>query len=121
MMGKQMQKLLLVAMLSVFVAACASSGSGDTSTTPSAQVVTSELHTDNPEYDTDDLIMDNKSTSAIAQNDPDEIVCRRERATGSNISRRVCRRRADIEARAADDQGALRQMRSTASEGTGAN
>lgn len=110
-----MPRLISVALLSLFIAACASSGSEDTSTSPSAQVVTKALETDNPDYDVEDLIMDNKSTTAIAATDPEEIVCRREKATGSNISRKVCRRRADIEARANDDQGALNQMRRNAS------
>ena len=110
-----MLRLILIAVLSVSIAACASSGTEDKSTSPSAQVVTKKLETDNPDYDVEDLIMDNKATTALASTDPDEIVCRREKATGSNISRKVCRRRADIEARADDDQGALNQMRRNAS------
>ena len=39
------------------------------------------------------------------------IVCRRERATGTKFSRKVCRSRADIEARAEMDQKLWYQMR----------
>ena len=48
-----------------------------------------------------------------AASNPDEIVCRREKQTGSKMSKRVCRTRAEIEARAAKDQETLRQSRAT--------
>lgn len=42
----------------------------------------------------------------------EDIVCRSEAITGSKFRRKVCRNVADIEARADEDQAALRQMRS---------
>ncbi len=53
----------------------------------------------------------------MAQNDgDDEIICRREIITGTRMSHRVCRRKADIEAAEASSQDALRKMRDTGSQ-----
>ena len=52
-----------------------------------------------------------KTASAAPASKSDEMVCTRERPTGSKMSRTVCRSRADIEARAAEDQETLRKIR----------
>lgn len=55
------------------------------------------------------------TSSAAKEKDPNEIVCRRERATGSNISRKICRTVAEMKAREEEDQAMMRQMRATRS------
>lgn len=57
------------------------------------------------------------TAEAAAASDPNEIVCRREKATGSNIARRICRTRAEIDARTEKDQDTLRRSRETQSGG----
>ncbi|MEL7448671.1 MAG: hypothetical protein AAFN78_05640 [Pseudomonadota bacterium] len=58
---------------------------------------------------------------AANDDDGDEIVCRRERMTGSNIAKRVCRKASDIEARAEADQAVMRQRGSIRSGGATIN
>lgn len=58
-----------------------------------------------------------EQTASIAPDDKaDEIVCRRERITGTRMSHKVCRKRSDIEATEADSQEALRKMRQSGSQ-----
>jgi hypothetical protein len=58
------------------------------------------------------------ATAAVMEaDDSDTIVCRRERQTGSKMTVRVCRTRAEIEARAERDQEILRNSRATQSGG----
>ena len=49
--------------------------------------------------------------SASSENESDELVCRREREAGSNFYRKTCFTRAQIDARAEQDQDTVRQMR----------
>jgi len=51
------------------------------------------------------------TASVEPESNANEMVCRRERATGSKFSRKVCRSRAEIEARASKDQDKIREMR----------
>ena len=52
--------------------------------------------------------MESAELTQVAANtetlDPDEKICRRERQTGSNFTVRICQTRAEIEARAKQDQ-----------------
>ena len=91
------------------VSACATSG--PEATESSEQVVVSEAETAAPlqaSANPQDIVINQVE---IVQ-DEDDVVCRRERATGSNIARKICRSTASLAARAAEDQAALRQMRS---------
>jgi len=54
-----------------------------------------------------------QTASASPENDPNEKVCRFETPTGSKFSTRICRTRAEIEAREAKDQKILDSMRKT--------
>jgi len=49
---------------------------------------------------------------------PDDVICRREKVTGSHFARKVCRTRAQIEAEREAHQQALQRVNST---GFGAN
>ena len=92
-----------------FVSACATSG--PEATESSEQVEVSAAETEAPlqaSANPQDIVIDQVE---IVQ-DEDDVVCRRERITGSNISRKICRSTASLAARAAEDQAALRQMRS---------
>ena len=112
-----------VAAISIFIGACASSGPeapAPAVTASSAEVdaVASDETSAPPADDLYDLNAPNvETTASIAPEDnSDEIVCRREIGTGTKFSRKVCRRRADVEARAGDDQEALRKMRKSGSQ-----
>lgn len=116
-------RILLLA-VSLSVGACASSGpetSAPAVTDPSAgtDAVASEMQSTapGPVIDDPDAPTVEMSASASAASDPDEIVCRRETPTGSRMSRRVCRTRAEIEARTAKDQETLERSRATQSGG----
>ena len=112
-----MIKQTLVIVISIFIGACASSGPE----TPAPAVKASSANVeavapDNPSNppagdlqgadapDTPQIV------SASAENDPNELICRRERETGSKFTTRICRTRAEIEARQAADQEILREM-----------
>ena len=49
--------------------------------------------------------------SVSSESELDEVVCRREREAGSNFYKKTCFRRSQIDARAEEDQEALRRMR----------
>ena len=57
-----------------------------------------------------------QTASVSPASDADEIICKMERETGSNMRFRVCRKRSEIEARSAADQEALRKSRGTEGE-----
>lgn len=52
-----------------------------------------------------------QTASSEPENDPNELICRRERETGSKFTRKVCRTRAEIEARTAQDQKIIQDSR----------
>lgn len=49
---------------------------------------------------------------------PNDVICTREVPTGSRVAVRVCRSRAEMEQRRAEDRQALREMRSEANRST---
>jgi len=107
-----------VAAISICIGACASSGPeapAPAVTASSASV--DAVASDNPSTPRADDLHDldapdvPKTASALPASKSDEIVCHREKATGTKMSRTVCRSRADIEARAAKDQETLRKIR----------
>ena len=104
------------------IGACASSGPEAPATAaavPAENVDAVAANTDSatPEGEIHDLDAPNvEPTEAVAQNDENEVVCRREIITGTRMSHRVCRRRADIEAAEEDSQDALRKMRRSGSQ-----
>ncbi len=106
-----------VAAISIFIGACASSGP-EAPAPAEVDAVASDETSAPPADDLYDLDAPNvETTASIAPEDnSDEIVCRREIGTGTKFSRKVCRRRADVEARAGDDQEALRKMRKSGSQ-----
>ena len=53
-----------------------------------------------------------QTASASPENDPDEMICRRMRETGSRFTTKICRTRAEIEAREVQDQKIIRGSRS---------
>ena len=119
--------LMILASLCV-VSACASSGTADnTQVAAAAPQATTAMPASNASSETqgsEDVIEAHKSeapSESFAVNNDEEIVCRRERITGSNISKKVCRKASDMAARAADDQAALRQIRSQRAGGAGIN
>ena len=115
----------LMVLVSVCVmSACASSGTADNTHAaaagPEAAIAAGEASAESQstEEDGESAVAEAES---FASNDDEEIVCRRERITGSNISRRICRKASDMDARSADDQAALRQIRSQRSGGASIN
>ena len=110
---------IFIAMVALFVGACASSGpeapaAAATAPSQQAEATASDAATAPAEEGIEDLDAPDvpKTAQAYTDSKGNEIVCRREQLTGSKMSRRVCRLRSDIEAREAEDQAALRQMRS---------
>lgn len=87
-----MKQLLLAAMV-IALGACAASGT-DTSASDAAMAAAES------------------TAETTASTTPDDgVVCRWEKRPGSNFREKICRTVAEIEARAEQDQGALRQMR----------
>ena len=108
-----------VAAISICIGACASSGPeapapAVTVSSASVDAVASDNPSAPPAGDLHEMDAPSveKTASASPEIDPDEIVCRREKVGGSNMMRRVCSTQAEIDARAAKDQEALRQSRS---------
>ena len=101
---------ILIGLLSLSMVACASTAPEPIATTENTGNVTSEnavaLEEANIEnVDTSELPQTAAVDAAVDENyDPDEKICRRERQTGSNFSIRICQTRAEIEARAKQDQ-----------------
>ncbi len=106
-------RISLVA-ISMFVAACASSG-------PDAPV-TNEPEAAAALAPGESSAVDTPNAEAVASTeakdyDPNELVCRRERATGTKLAKKTCYTRAQLEERAEQDQAALTQMRNQRSGG----
>ena len=98
-----MIKLVSLMAILLFIGACASSG-------PEATAV---ADAESSERSSAPVV---EVTEAVLEaEDPDEIICRSERQTGSRFATRVCRTRAEIEARAAKDQKALGDSRASQS------
>ena len=108
-----------VAAISMCIAACASSGPetpapAETASSASVDAVASDNPSAPPAGDLHEMDAPSveKTASASPENDPNEMVCRKEKVFGSKMRFRVCRKRSDIEARSASDQEALRNSRS---------
>ncbi len=108
---------ILVAAISIFIGACASSGpEAPVPAVTASSASVDAVAPDNPSApsagDLQDLDAPDmpQTASASPENDPDELICRRERETGSKFTTRICRTRAQIEAREARDQDILRLM-----------
>ena len=84
---------ITLAAFAVCLAACASSG-------PERRALTAEEQAAADQY-AEELLN--------AKVESGEVICRKEQATGSRMSKRVCRKRAEIEERAELDQEALRR------------
>ncbi len=110
-----MNRRYVVAATFLGIGACATSG--PESPVPGAKVDTSVI-TSNPTAAEGEIevvdVPDVPKTANISGQanipDPNEIVCRREKKTGSHRVTRVCRKRAQIEARRVADQEAVRKM-----------
>jgi len=107
-----------VAAISICIGACASPGpEAPAVAAASARVdaVASDEPSAPPAGELHELDAPNvpKTASALPGDESDEIVCHRERPTGSKMTRKVCRSRAEIEAREAKDQEMLRNSRAT--------
>ena len=107
-----------VAALSICIGTCASAGPeapAPAVTAPPASV--DAVAPENPSAPPADVLQDldapdmPQTASASPENDPDELICHRERETGSNFTTRICRTRAEIEAREAQDQDILKSWR----------
>ena len=114
-----MIRRISLAAISLCIGACASSGPeapAPAVTDPSAGAAAVE--SDIPSAPLGGVIHDpdartvEMSANAMAASDPDEIVCRREREAGSNMSVRVCRKQSEIDARSQNDKDWLRDSRS---------
>ena len=120
--GDTMNRRVSLATILLCIGACASSGPeapAPAATDPSAGAVA--VASDIPSAPPEGVIHDPNapvvevSASALAASKSDEIVCRKERQSGTRMTTRVCRTRAEIEGRAAKDQEALRNSRATQS------
>ena len=107
-----------IATISLLIGACASSGPeapapavADSSSSGAA--VASDATPTTPAGDLKDPNASDMQqvASASSEYDPDEIVCRRERETGSKFTVKTCRTRAEIKAREERDQEAMRTGR----------
>jgi hypothetical protein len=120
-----MLRQISIVVFSLSLGACASSGQDvptPDATIPSAAAneVASDLRSDLPEGEIQDLDAPEVETSAIASDasQSDEVVCRREKPTGSKMSRNVCRTRAEIDARAEQDKEMWQRSRTTQTGGS---
>jgi transcriptional regulator of NAD metabolism len=117
-----MIKPIFLVAIAFCVGACASSGPkapASAAAVPAENVDAVAANTDPAasEGEIHDLDAPNvELTEAVTQNDENEVVCRREIITGTRMSHRVCRRRADIEAAEEDGQDALQKMRRSGSQ-----
>ena len=108
---------ILVTLISIFIGACASSGteapvSAVTAPPASVDVVAPDNPADPPAGVPQDLDASDmpQTASASPENDPDELICRREKETGSKFTTKICRTRAQIEAMEAQAQESMRDM-----------
>jgi hypothetical protein len=112
-----------VAATAICIGACASSGPeapapAATASSAPVEAVAADTPSDAAAGEIQDLDAPNVELTANVAADAkeDEIVCRREIITGTRMSHRVCRSRADIEKAEAESQDALRKMRKTGSQ-----
>jgi len=121
--GDTMIRGISLATISLCIGACASSGpEAPAPSVTEASAGADAVVSDNPSAPPEGVVIDDPdapvvemSASASAASKSDEIVCRRERQSGTRMTTRVCRTRAEIEARAEKDQDTLRRSRATQS------
>ncbi len=113
-------KFLTVAILTS-LAACATPNPEPTQNTPSAAMSQTDGDTTATESGLQEVNLQNIEAKEIplASNvgSPDEMVCRRERVTGSHMTVRTCRTRAQADAEQRGAQEFLRQVGSVQGEG----
>ncbi len=93
-----------IAVLAMCIAACASTAPER----PAPTITVTPPSTDaanSPAPDAADLPQTASATPA--EGDPNELICRREKEPGSNFTTKICRTRAEIEQRAAEDQAIM--------------
>ncbi len=110
---------LTVLMFTITIAACASSGpetasSAQGEAAEAEQVAAAESDGGLESADAAQA----EQVAAVAEEPEDEIICRREKQAGTNLRKKVCFRRSALDGRAAQDQEALRQMRSLSPSST---
>lgn len=110
-----MFRILMVCLISITIGACASTSpeasdapapTGTTASESSGSVTSDNpagqpLEEGTPELDSSELP---QTASADPDYDPNELICKRERQTGSKFTVRTCQTRAEIDARAEQDQ-----------------
>ena len=112
-------RILLIAMM-LGIAACASSGSDapapeTMSSSAGADAMATDGSDSGPGGSIDDIDAPNaEQTASVSDYDPNEVICRREKETGSRFVRKVCRTRAEMEQMEAEAQEATRMMRTGA-------
>ena len=111
-----MIRIISLAAILLCISACASSGP-EAPASAGANTVASDTASAPPQgeggeqYEAQVQV----TANAAAATDSDELICRKERQTGSRIATKVCRTRAEVEAREAKDQDRMREMRSRTS------
>ncbi len=110
---------LTVVIFTMTMAACASTGPETASTAQdeagqAAQVAAAESADGLESAEAADA----EQMAAANEEPEDELICRREKQAGTNLRKKVCFRRSALEGRAAQDQEALRQMRSLSPSST---
>ena len=114
-----MIKRLSVLMFTITVAACASSGPETESAAQGEPVQATEAAAAGTDGAPETTAAPDAEQIAAADAEPeDELICRREKQAGTNLRKKVCFRRSALEGRAAQDQEALRQMRSLSPSST---
>ena len=106
---------ILVAAAAICIGACASSAPEAPAEPAAVDAAATDIAA--PAGEIHDLDTPNvEQTASVAPEEESKMVCRREVITGTRMSRNVCRHRADIEAREARGQDALRGMRKSGSQ-----
>jgi hypothetical protein len=112
--GGKMIERLTVLIFTISIAACASTGPETASTASGETAQAEETAVSEGGVESTDA----EQMAAANEEPEDEMVCRREKRVGSNFTRKVCYPRSALEGRAAQDQEALRQMRSLSPSST---
>ncbi len=106
-----------VLMLSIALAGCASAGPEAVANGPNGGDQAGGVETSDGELAFADTPQA-EQVAAVEVEPRDEIICRRERPAGSNMSRRVCFTRSQMEGRAAADQETIRNSRTLSPSST---
>lgn len=118
----QNNKLLAVCLFVISLAGCAASPEVATSPAADATAVSGAFK-DSGASDVAvaaDAAAQAKAAKLAAAESPDDVICKRERVTGSHFPQKICRTRAQIEAKREADQKALQRNNSTGFEANSA-